>query len=110
MLNEFGDNSALSQAAKQTVATTASSLISQAVTSLTATEATVGSAQASVTDANNAMSAQSTILQTQIDGLDEVNSYSIATQVSSLTTQIQTAYELTAQLQQLSLSKYLPVT
>ena len=48
-----------------------------------------------------------TVLQTQIDNLDSVNSYQIATRVNSLTTQIQTAYSLTAQPQQLSSVKYL---
>jgi flagellar hook-associated protein 3 FlgL len=49
-----------------------------------------------------------TILQTQIGNLDNVNSYQVATQISNLQTQIETSYELTAQLQNLSLSKYLP--
>jgi flagellar hook-associated protein 3 FlgL len=48
-----------------------------------------------------------TILQTQIGALDNVNAYQTATQVSSLTTQIQTAYSLTAALQKLSLVDYL---
>ncbi len=106
MLNEFGGSS-LSQSAQQAVVTTASSLISSALTSLTQTEAVVGSAQTRITDANNSMSSQMTILQTQIGNLDNVNSYQVATQISNLQTQIETSYELTAQLQQLSLSKYL---
>jgi flagellar hook-associated protein 3 FlgL len=77
------------------------------MTSLTSTEATLGSAQSRVTDANDNMSAQMNILQTQINNLDSVNAYQTATQVNSLSTQIQTAYALTAQLQQLSLVKYL---
>jgi flagellar hook-associated protein 3 FlgL len=107
MLGEFSGSS-LSQSAQQAVTTTASSLISSALTSLTQTQAVVGTAQSQITDANNSMSSQMTILQTQIGNLDNVNSYQVATEVNSLTTQIQTAYELTAQLQQLSLSKYLP--
>jgi flagellar hook-associated protein 3 FlgL len=47
------------------------------------------------------------ILQTQINSLDGADPYQTSLQVSSLTTQIQTAYSLTAQLQQLSLVKYL---
>jgi flagellar hook-associated protein 3 FlgL len=54
------------------------------------------------------MSSQMTILQAQIGNLDNVDQYQVATQVNALTTQIQTAYQLTAQLQQLSLAKYLP--
>ncbi len=108
MLTEFGGSS-LSQSAQQAVASTASTLITNGIGSLVQTEAVVGESQSRITDANNSMSSQMTILQTQIGNLDDVNSYQIATQVSTLTTQLQTAYELTAQLQQLSLSKYLPV-
>jgi flagellar hook-associated protein 3 FlgL len=107
MLSEFG-GSQLSQSAQQAVATTASSLVSNALTSLTQTEAVVGTAQSQITDANKSMSSQMTILQTQIGNLDNVDQYQVATQVNALTTQIQTAYQLTAQLQQLSLAKYLP--
>jgi flagellar hook-associated protein 3 FlgL len=106
MLNEF-TGASVNSSAMQSVVNQASSLISGALGSLTSTEATLGSAQQRVTDANDNMSAQMTILQTQIDNLDNVNAYQTASQVSSLTTQIQTAYSLTAQLQQLSLVKYL---
>jgi flagellar hook-associated protein 3 FlgL len=107
MLTAFG-GSTLSQSAQQAVVTTASSLISSALNSLTQTESTVGTAQSQITDANNSMSSQMTILQTQIGNMDNVNSYQVATQISNLQTQIETSYELTAQLQNLSLSKYLP--
>jgi flagellar hook-associated protein 3 FlgL len=107
MLSEFG-GSQLSQSAQQAVATTASSLVSNALTSLTQTEAVIGTAQSQITDANKSMSSQMTILQAQIGNLDNVDQYQVATQVNALTTQIQTAYQLTAQLQQLSLAKYLP--
>jgi flagellar hook-associated protein 3 FlgL len=106
LLNEFAGTS-INQSALQVVATRAGTLINQAVTSLTTTQATLGSAQQSVTDANANMSAQMTILQTQINNLDSVNLYQTSTLVSSLTTQIQTAYSLTAALQKLSLVNYL---
>jgi flagellar hook-associated protein 3 FlgL len=106
MLNEFTGTS-INPAALQSVATQASGLISQAVSSLTTTQATLGSVQQRVTDANNNMSAQMTILQTQIDNLDTVNLFQTQTLVSSLTTQIQTAYSLTAALQKLSLVNYI---
>jgi flagellar hook-associated protein 3 FlgL len=106
MLNEF-TGSSINPAAIQVVATEASNLIGSAVNSLTTTEATIGSAQQRVTDVNNNMSAQMTILQTQISSLDSADPYQTSTLVTSLTTQIQTAYSLTAQLQQLSLVKYL---
>ena len=69
----------------------------------------VGASLSQVTDANNSMSSQMTILQTQIGNLDNVNSAAVAAQINTLSTQLQTAYELTAQLQKLSLAQYLPV-
>jgi flagellar hook-associated protein 3 FlgL len=106
LLSEFTGTS-INPSALQVVANQANSLISQGSASLTTTQATLGSVQQRVTDANTNMSAQMTILQTQIDNLDSVNLYQTSTLVSSLTTQIQTAYSLTAALQKLSLVNYL---
>jgi flagellar hook-associated protein 3 FlgL len=106
MLNEFTGTS-INPAAMQSVVSSAASLVGQAVTSLTTTQATLGSVQQRVTDANTNMSAQMTILQTQINSLDSVNLYQTSTLVTSLTTQIQTAYSLTAALQKLSLVNYI---
>ncbi len=108
MLSEFG-GSQLSAAAQQAVATTASSLIAAGQVSLTNTQAALGATQGSVTDANNSMSAQLTLLQQQVGNLDNVNQNATAAQISSLTTQIQMAYELTSRLQTLNLAQYLPV-
>jgi flagellar hook-associated protein 3 FlgL len=72
-------------------------------------QAALGSTQSAVTDANNSMSSQSTILQTQIDALDNVDPNANAARINSLTNQIQMAYELTARLQQMNLAQYLPV-
>jgi flagellar hook-associated protein 3 FlgL len=109
MLAGFG-GSQLSAAAQQVVASTASSLITQGVNSITATEANVGASLSQVTDANSSMSSQMTILQTQIGNLDNVNSTTVAAQINTLSTQLQTAYELTGQLQKLSLAQYLPIS
>jgi flagellar hook-associated protein 3 FlgL len=108
MLSEFG-GSQLSASAQQAVASTAESLISQGQASLTNTQAELGATQSAMTDANNSTSSQLTILQQQVDNLDGVNQDATAAKISSLSTQIQTAYELTARLQQLNLAQYLPV-
>jgi flagellar hook-associated protein 3 FlgL len=109
MLSEFG-GSALSSDAQQAVATAASSLVSQGVDSMINIQAELGSTQSAVTNANNTVSSQLTILQGQLGNLDTVNPTTTAAQISSLTNQIQMAYELTARLQQLNLAQYLPVT
>ena len=107
MLAAFGGSN-LSASAMQTVASTAMSLISQGNSALVNTELQLGSAQAQVTQANSDMSSQMTVLKTQIGDLDNVDANTVATQLNSLTTQIETAYQITAQLQKLSLAQYLP--
>ena len=108
MLSEFG-GSQLSSSAQQAVASAATSLIAEGQDSLTNTQAALGATQSAVTDANSSMSAQLTLLQQQVDGLDNVNQTATAAQITSLTNQIQMAYELTARIQQLNLALYLPV-
>jgi flagellar hook-associated protein 3 FlgL len=108
MLSEFG-GSALSPDAQQAVATAASSLVSQGVDSMINLQAELGSTQSAVTNANSSMGSQLTILQDQIGDLDNVNTTATAAEITSLTNQIQMAYELTSRLQQLNLAQYLPV-
>ena len=108
MLAEFG-GSKLSASAQQAVASVASSLITQGQHALTDTQAALGATQSQMIDATNAMGSQITLLQEQINGLDNVDQNAVAAQIASLTNQIQMAYELTARLQQLNLAQYLPV-
>ena len=75
---------------------------------MTTTEAQVGSSLGQITSANAAMASQMSILQTQVGNLDNVNASAVAVQLNSLSTQLETAYQLTAQLQKLSLAQYLP--
>jgi flagellar hook-associated protein 3 FlgL len=107
MLSEFG-GSQLSASAQSVIASAAASLISQGLNSLTGTEAGLGAAQSQITQANSQMSSQMAILQTQVGNLDNVNAAAVATQLNTLTTQIEMAYQLTSRLQQLSLAQYLP--
>ncbi len=108
MLAEFG-GSQLSLSAQQAVASTATSLITQGQTALTATQAALGATQSQVTDANNTMGTQLTLIEQQVNALDNVDQTATAAKITSLTSQIQMAYELTARLQQLNLAQYLPV-
>jgi flagellar hook-associated protein 3 FlgL len=107
MLTEFGGTE-LSSSAQAAVASTALSLITQGISSITSTEAQVGAAAAQITDANDAMSSQSTILETQIGKLDDVDSTTASTELTTLQTQLEAAYELTNKLQNLNLAQYLP--
>ena len=53
------------------------------------------------------MAAQVTYLTTRSAGLVGVDPATLSTQISGLQTQIQASYEITSQLQQLSLVNYL---
>ena len=107
MLSEFG-NIGLGAAAEQTLGATSLGLIDQGVTSVTATQAELGVSQTAITQANDYMSTQMTQVQTEIGNLDDVDAASVATQLSTLSIQLETAYQLTAQIQRLSLAQYLP--
>jgi flagellar hook-associated protein 3 FlgL len=108
MLSEFG-GSQLGSAAQLAVASAASSLLVKGQDALTNVQATLGAAQGAITDANASMSSQTTILQKEINSLDNVDPTATAAQITSLTNQIQLAYEMTARLQRLNLAQYLPV-
>ena len=109
MLAVFG-NTGLTSSVQQTVASSAMSLITEGTSSITSQEADVGTSLATVSDASSSMASQMTILQTQIGNLDNVNTTTVATEITQLSTQLQTAYNLTAQIQKLSLAQYLPVS
>ncbi len=106
MLSDLGLQN-LGQPAYNTVISAASSLISQGVSGLTQMQANVGTMQSEVSSANQTMSIQQNYFQTQIGSLENADQTQTAVQVNSLTTQIETAYQLTAKLQQLSLAQYL---
>ncbi len=108
MLAAFGGSS-LSASAQQAVASTATTLISRGQSALTDTQATLGATQSQVTDANDAMSSQLTVIESQVNALDDPDPTALSAKITSLTNQIQMAYELTARLQQLNLAQYLPV-
>jgi flagellar hook-associated protein 3 FlgL len=97
----------LSADAYNAVIKTAAQNIDAGVTGLTQTQAAVGVIQKSVSDASDKLAAQDTYLSLAIGSLENVDPYQAATQVNSLTTQLETSYTLTAKIQQLSLSKYL---
>jgi flagellar hook-associated protein 3 FlgL len=101
------DTTSLNANAYQTLLSSAQGLVQQSISGLTNLGAQVGTAQSTITNANNFMSTQLSTLSTQIGNLENVNTYTVQTQESDLQTQIEAAYELTSQLQQLSLVNYL---
>jgi flagellar hook-associated protein 3 FlgL len=91
----------------QTAVSSAETLLQQAITGLTNIGAGLGTTQQAITSANNFMSTQANTLTTQIGNLENVDPLAVQSQESDLQTQIETAFELTSQLQQLSLVKFL---
>ena len=106
MVKEFGASN-LNSAAGQAVLASATQLVSSAISGLTDIESGVGVSQAAVSDANDTMSTQINFLSSQASALVAVDPSILATQISELQTQIQASYEITSQLQQLSLVSYL---
>ena len=106
MVQEFGGSN-FSSAAGQAVIAAATQLVSSAVTGITSLEAGVGQSQNDVSDANTRMASQMTYLSTESIGLVAVDPSKLSTQISSIETQIQASYEITSQLQQLSLVNFL---
>ena len=106
MVKEFASSN-FNSAAGQAVLATATQLVSNAVTGLTNIEAGVGVSQSAVSDANDTMATQISFLSSQASALVAVDPSMLATQISGLQTQIQASYEVTSQLQQLSLVSFL---
>jgi flagellar hook-associated protein 3 FlgL len=107
MLSEFG-NIGLSTSAQQALGLAATNVIDKGVTGVISTQATLGQSQSAVTDANSQMSDQMTLLQKQVSNLDSVDPAQIATELTTISTQLQTSYQVTAQLHNLNLAQYLP--
>jgi flagellar hook-associated protein 3 FlgL len=106
MVSAFGGLN-LSAGAYSSLMTRAQSVMNGASNGLIAVSATVGAMQNQVSQADSAITLQQNVLTTQISNIESVNAYKVATQVSNLSTQLQTAYSLTAQIQKLSLVNFL---
>lgn len=106
MVREF-TGPTMSADAKAAVIAKATTLVNSGLAALNAVQSGVGAAQNAVSTANAALSAQATLLKGQASNLDSVDTYALAARVSTLQTQLQASYQLTAQLQKLSLVNYL---
>jgi flagellar hook-associated protein 3 FlgL len=106
MVSDLGIQN-MNSSTQQVVLQAATSTGGVAVQDLTNIQANVGLTQQRISTANDQMTVQMNILTAQDGSLENVDPYLTATRVNNLTTQIETAYQLTAQMQQLSLAKYL---
>jgi len=101
------DVTSLSQTAFQSVVDTATKIIGGAVKDITELQAGLGVAQSRIKDSNDRMAIQADLIEKHISVLESVDPYEATTRVNALMTQIETAYAMTARIQQLSLLKYL---
>lgn len=109
MVSEFG-GSPLNADASRAAITTATGLVSSAVTDIINLQAGVGVAQSTVSSANDSMSAQIDLLTGQaglLSQLSDTDQLSLQGQVLTLQQQIQASFSVTARLQQMSLVSYL---
>lgn len=106
MMAEFtGSN--FNAAAAQAVIGSARDLLGQAGGALINANADIGVSVNVISDANDRMTAQKTLLDTQAASLQGVDTYALTSRLSSLQTQIQASFELTSELRKLSLLNYL---
>ena len=107
MLADLGTDK-LNQGAYQVVVDKAVGAVSEALQGITELQGDLGTAQQRVKNANDRMSIQIDVMTKHIGALEGVDPYEASSQVAGLLTQIQTAYAMTARIQQLSLLNYLP--
>ena len=103
MIAEFA-GAKLNPAAQSALVGSAIKLTSTAAQGLTAFQASVGDAQNRISASDDQMKLQSNILATQVDALTGVDAAAAAERVATLTTQIEAAYSMTAQIEKLSLA------
>lgn len=85
----------------------AMSLVASSLTDLTDLRSQTGIAQKRLSDATDRLGQQSDLMERHILSLEGVDPYEVATRVSELMSQIETAYSLTTRIRQLSLLRYL---
>lgn len=100
--------SQLDDTAKAELVTQGVQMLSQAQTEVTELQGSLGNTQAQMQDAVNLQQSAATATQQQIAGYEQADTTADSTDLTALQTQLQAAYELTAQISQLSLTHYMP--
>lgn len=108
MLADLG-TSDLNLETYRTVVDTATRVVGEALDGITALQASLGTAQARIENANDRMSIEIDIMANHIGALEGVDPYEASSRLSTLLSQIETAYATTARIQRLTLLDYLPI-
>lgn len=82
-------------------------IAAQAIEDLSGVQANLGTAEARIARANERLSTQNNILTNHISDLENVDPFDASVRVTTLLTQIETAYSLTARVQRLTILNYL---
>jgi len=105
MVAEFGGK--LSDETFQAVLETAARVAGEGVQGITSLQSKLGVAQNRIASADDRMTRLSAVLSDQLGALEGVDPFEAASRVTELTTQLETAYALTARLERLNLLNYL---
>ncbi|MEZ0304838.1 MAG: flagellar hook-associated family protein [Hyphomicrobiaceae bacterium] len=107
MLADLGTAN-LSQTTYQAIVDKATLVVGDALQGITALQAKLGSVQERVKNADTRMGIEIDIMTSHIGALEGVDPYEASSRLSTLLTQVETAYAMTARIQQLTLLNYLP--
>ena len=91
----------------QVVADAAIKVAGEAVQDVAVEQARLGTSEARIATVNTKMSAQIDVLTGQVNNLEAVDEFEAAVRVTSLMTQLEVSYSLTARVQQLTILNYL---
>jgi flagellar hook-associated protein 3 FlgL len=97
----------LGQTTQQAVLSHALNLAGAAQQVITGLQTTLGLSQSQITNSNNQMQTQASMIDNLVSKLGSVDPYQAASTVTNLTTQLETSYSLTNRISRLSLINYL---
>ncbi len=97
----------LNSSTQTAVLTNAQQLIGLATQGITNLQSSLGISQSQITNANSLMQTQATLMNNTVTQIAGVDPSQAATNLSNLTTQLETAYSLTDRISKLSLVNYL---
>lgn len=97
----------LGDSARQAIIDKAIAQLGEGITGIAKLQSTLGISEERIQKSNDVLSLQKDLMTTSIDNLEGVDPTEVSTRLANLMTQIETAYSLTARLNNLSLMNYL---
>ena len=106
MISDLGAEG-LNQSTFQVLADTSTSVLGEAINGLTSLQSRLAVSQEGIRSANDRMDLQKQVLTGSLLGLEGIDSFEAATRATSLLTQLETSFAMTARIQRLTLANYL---